>query len=38
MVCTCGHIEEDHSRSGECQVKGCLCACWEPEEEEPCGD
>lgn len=29
-TCVCGHEEEDHSLSGECQVEGCLCASYEP--------
>jgi len=31
MTCICGHEEEDH-RLGECQVEGCLCACYEPDD------
>ena len=32
--CTCGHtIEEHNPRNGTCEVEGCLCACYEPEEE-----
>ncbi len=34
-TCICGHDEEDHFLGyGECQVEGCLCAAYEPEEEE----
>ena len=34
-TCICGHEEEDHQFGyGECQVEGCLCAAYEPEEEE----
>jgi hypothetical protein len=28
-VCVCGHMEEDHSGSGECQVEECICGCFE---------
>ena len=34
-TCICGHEEENHFLGyGECQVEGCLCAAYEPEEEE----
>ncbi len=34
-TCICGHEEEDHRLGyGECQVEGCLCAAYEPEEQE----
>ena len=34
-TCICGHEEEDHFLGyGECQVEGCLCAAYVPEEEE----
>jgi len=32
LSCVCGHEEEDHSSSGECQVVGCVCACYEEDE------
>lgn len=32
--CVCGHTQNEHSGSGECQVEGCLCACYEEESEE----
>jgi hypothetical protein len=35
--CMCGHAPDEHSESGECQVEGCGCACYEalePEEDE----
>lgn len=35
MSCICGHEEEDHSTTGECQVEGCRCACYEEEEDDP---
>lgn len=25
MYCVCGHAEDEHSMTGECQVTGCLC-------------
>lgn len=34
MTCVCGHPEEDHSRTGECKVDGCICGCYEEEDEE----
>jgi len=34
MTCICGHAEEDHGRSRACEVEGCLCACYEEDEEE----
>ena len=33
MACISGHEEEDHRDGSECQVEGCLCACYEPEME-----
>lgn len=32
-ICTCGHVAGEHSGTGECQIEGCLCACYEEEEE-----
>lgn len=32
-ICTCGHVEEDHTETDECQVPGCLCACYEEAED-----
>ena len=32
VACACCHVRDEHSRSGECQVDGCLCACFEIEE------
>lgn len=34
FLCSCGHVEEEHSRTGECQGEGCLCACYEEDEDE----
>lgn len=35
MACFCGHIEEEHdAHTGTCEVEGCECACFEPEEDE----
>ncbi len=31
--CTCGHVEDEHSDTGECEIEGCLCACFEPDDE-----
>jgi len=34
-TCICEHEEEDHFLGyGKCQVEGCLCAAYEPEEED----
>ncbi len=32
-ACVCGHAEDEHSTSGECQIDGCKCAAFEPVEE-----
>lgn len=27
MICTCGHVEDEHNeRNGTCEVDGCDCA------------
>ena len=31
--CVCGHAEEEHSVTGECQVGDCLCARYDEEPE-----
>lgn len=31
-MCVCGHHFDDHSQSGECQVKECLCAAIEEDD------
>ena len=36
--CICGHAPEDHSASGECQISGCLCACYEQYDNEEVED
>ena len=34
MACLCGHSEEEHyNRSRSCEMEGCLCACYEDEDE-----
>ena len=35
MTCICGHEEDEHRDGSECEVAGCLCACYEPDEYEP---
>lgn len=32
MTCTCGHVEDEHDH--ECQIDGCDCICFDPEEDE----
>lgn len=32
-VCFCGDVLDDHSRSGECEVDGCDCPCFEADDE-----
>jgi hypothetical protein len=34
VSCICGHEEEEHRDGSECQVEGCLCACYEPDDYE----
>ncbi len=34
MYCVCGHEEDEHSLTGECQVEKCACAAFESEEDE----
>lgn len=31
--CVCGHAEDEHDETGECQVEGCDCFYYEPTEE-----
>jgi hypothetical protein len=34
-TCVCGHVLDEHNTSGfSCEVDGCLCAYFEPEESE----
>jgi hypothetical protein len=33
-VCWCGHVVDEHSGTGECQVSGCVCACYEQDEDD----
>lgn len=33
IKCVCGDVFDEHSETGECQVEGCRCACFEEEEE-----
>ena len=35
-LCICGHTREEHkpAPSLECEQEDCLCACFEPEEED----
>lgn len=33
-TCICGDAPEDHSETGECQVPGCACACYEEDDGE----
>jgi hypothetical protein len=30
MICECGHVEDEHSLSGECQIEECPCAGFDP--------
>lgn len=32
--CICYHTRDEHSKTGECQVEGCKCACFEIDEED----
>jgi hypothetical protein len=34
MTCVCGHADDEHDQMGECQVEGCGCWYYEPDEEE----
>jgi len=34
-VCACGHVEDEHDpHSGSCTIKDCLCAGFEPDDQE----
>jgi hypothetical protein len=35
MACDCGHVWDEHSASGECQIDGCRCAGFEGDGAEP---
>lgn len=41
-VCTCGHKAFEHDRTatgyGECEVRGCVCFHFEPDDEDESGE